>query len=696
MAIDLYSSCPCGSGKKFKWCCQPIQEQIDKAYQQNTDGQHEAALRIMNQVTQEHADNPQAWGQLAQLLFSNEQAEEAETALEKALTLDKDYAFGYMLKGHFRLYEGEIAGALMLFRRATELYDPETKTILAQLYFNIFDCEMRLNHPVAAHVAAEKALHLNPANEELRSGLATVFGPENSNLPQAAKKEYRYQTAAASAGSERRAAWDKALAQTKGRLKDAVQAFQALTGEDENDAAAWYNLGLSHAWNGNNLAAVDALDRYVGLEEDDVKAEEAWALAETLLCGQGTEDRANFVEHSVVVPLANPEKFVTYLGELEQQGLLFGARVDEENGILSALLLEKPGPALTAEQEAQQAPRFSAHLVFMGNVLRIWSTNKERLEKQFRSMESQIGPSVSQASWVRGPVKFQDVLVEFFIFPRVLSGDQAGAGALLAKHIEREFEEGWIHRPAKSLGNVSPTEAAGKGKAGKKLRGLLRFIEDCGAMLKLPYDFNRLRQKLGLGGEAAPQKAVGVDVSAMNVAELAGVDVKTLEPGQLEQAFQAAMKLDAREVAGQFAHEIVARPASAERPDRYFWHNHLVQLALARGDTGAALEHVNDGEKDDCEGNEGRRRNDYELRRGQVHAKAGQFAEAQDVFDRLIARSPDDLKYRAAAAESMISGKQGQRAKTYLSAGLDLAKKQQNRDLEGHFQELLGAAERMA
>ena len=50
MALDLYTPCPCGSGKKFKWCCQPIHVDIDRAFRQDQEGQHEAALRTMDEV----------------------------------------------------------------------------------------------------------------------------------------------------------------------------------------------------------------------------------------------------------------------------------------------------------------------------------------------------------------------------------------------------------------------------------------------------------------------------------------------------------------------------------------------------------------------------------------------------------------------------------------------------------------------
>ena len=45
MSLDPYVSCPCGSGKKFKWCCAPYYPQVEKAFDLERQGQHEAARR---------------------------------------------------------------------------------------------------------------------------------------------------------------------------------------------------------------------------------------------------------------------------------------------------------------------------------------------------------------------------------------------------------------------------------------------------------------------------------------------------------------------------------------------------------------------------------------------------------------------------------------------------------------------------
>src|SRR5271155_3450843 len=120
MAIDAYAPCPCGSGKKFRWCCQPIHEDVAKAMRLEQEGQHEAALRTMDEVVAKHATNPEVWGRKAQLLYQQQKFDESEAALQKAFEQNPRYAFGHYLQGRFRHLEGEIAGALILFRRAAE------------------------------------------------------------------------------------------------------------------------------------------------------------------------------------------------------------------------------------------------------------------------------------------------------------------------------------------------------------------------------------------------------------------------------------------------------------------------------------------------------------------------------------------------------------------------------------------------
>lgn len=703
MAIDPYAPCPCGSRKKFKWCCQPIHVQLDRALHLEAEGQHEAALRLVDAVVAENPANPEPLGRKAQVLYQNHREEEAEKALQQAFAINPEYPFGHLLQGLFRQEEGEIPGALLMFRKAADLYDPEARDYLAQIYSLIANCELKLNRPVAAHAALKLAARCDPANENLRKALGELFDAGQGRLPASARRDYTFQSPPAGADSPRRDAWNRALASAAAKLPDAASAFEQLTNEDGDDAAAWYNLGLARAWLGQNHAALEALDRYVALEADEARAGAAWALGEVLRAGHGMLEEADYVEHAALFQIRDPRRFSFLLEELQREHRFAPLQVNQEQGIITGVILERPA-ALTPELAATQMVGLGAYLLIVVDHLRLWHTNSWALTQAREEISRRAGPALAEVRTEQNPANFNDLLAEAVAFAVQPISEEQGKQRVRA-FMERFFEETWLQRPLKSLNRIPPIDAAGNPTLKKKLGGCVQFLQDCAGPTQ-NYDFDRLRRKLGLlsgiAGEgsaapatAAPAPAPALDITSLGAAELAALPADALAGEQLEQAFQTALQLDARELAGKFARLLAALPARPDRPrDRFPWYLHLVQLAQSAGDFDAALDAVNAGEKADCEENEGRRRHDYELRRAQLHAKRGDADSAHDLFDQLIQRVPSELRYRGSAAEAMLSAKQSAHALHFAEQGLAKAREQNDRDSEQYFMELVEAAKR--
>jgi hypothetical protein len=57
--VDPYSPCPCGSGQKFKWCCQKVESYAARAGKLHDGGQVEAALQALDEGLRKVPDN--AW-----------------------------------------------------------------------------------------------------------------------------------------------------------------------------------------------------------------------------------------------------------------------------------------------------------------------------------------------------------------------------------------------------------------------------------------------------------------------------------------------------------------------------------------------------------------------------------------------------------------------------------------------------------
>jgi tetratricopeptide (TPR) repeat protein len=703
MAQDPYEPCSCGSGKKFKWCCQPIFVGINRAWEQEAAGQHEAALRLMDQVVQEHGGNPEAWGQKARLLYSHGKVEEAEAALQKAFDLNPNYPAGLFLRATFRFQEGEIPGALLLARKAADAYDPEARPYLAEVYYLISECEMRLNRPVAARAALRLVTRWTPGEEDIQKSFEGLFGPEG-RLPAAARREYSFRSPPASAGAKR-AAWDRALqAADTPRLTDLVRLFELLTSEDPTDAPAWYNLGVARAWLGDNRAALEALARYVELEADEQAAGEAAALMEVLRCGAGQEDECDYAEHAFGHQFRDPQPVINLLQEWERSGRLIPLPTQQEGMFMGLVLELTTAQLITVGAPAADAGRLGGYIVIIGNLLQVTSPLKEPFDRIRDEVRQRLALSLAELQERRAPIQFQDVVGEALLFPFKRAEDNTGR---VLQHAEKHYEENWIHKPRRSLSGNTPVDAAAHPRLRKLLRGVIGFIQDCakGGMIA-NYDFDRLRRKLGLleGGAAAPSvppdaqataaSAAALDIARMGAPELANLKVAELSDEQLEHAYQAAVKLDAEELAANFAKSLVARPPRPEHADRFPWYAFLTQHALKSGDKDAALDYVNEGEKADCEHNEGRRRNDYELRRGQVHVKRGEVEAAADVFQRLIERAPTNFRYRGSAAEAMLALKQGARALRFAEEGVTAARQANDRDSEQYLQELVAAAKK--
>jgi tetratricopeptide (TPR) repeat protein len=714
MTPDLYSPCPCGSGKKFKWCCQPIWVGIEHALTQQANGQHDAALRIIDQVVKEHPGNPEAWGQKARLLYLNERTDDAEEALQKAFDINPSYPFGLTLRAEIRFQEGEIPGALLLARRATAAYDPLARDQLGGVYWLIFQCEDRMHRPVAARAALRLMVHFHPESEEVRQTFDAAFGDE-SPFPLAAKRDYKLLSPPGPTTPARRELFEKIRAGgVTPRLADLATTFETLTKQEPQEPSGWFNLGLSRAWLGENAKAIEALERYIELEPNESAAATAAALGEVLRLGRDLEDQTDYHQYTLACQIRTAEPVNNLLRGWDEARRLLPVRSEQPN-VMHAVILETTSTGLvTVGRPASETGRLAGYLVIAGNIFQINSPVKEPFERLKAEVRQAFNLALGELHEREGPGSFREVNAEAVLLPVGRPTEEFPKRAL--EYAAHFYEDVWIHRPSRSLSGISPAEAVGSPRLRKKVLGMIQFLAECAAdgMLSA-YDFDRLRRKLGLldaPPKAAPAAGVTTtqpqpaaqltakapavvgDISAMSAAELGALELGALADEQLEAAYQTAHRLSAEELTANFAQALVSRPARAERPDRFPWFSYLIQKSLREGNTTAALDQVNEGQKQDCEQNEGKRRNDYELRRAQVHVKRGEADEAHDIYQRLIERVPTNVGYRGDAAEAMLRLKQPARALQIATAGLEVARRQNDRDNEERLMDLANAAKR--
>jgi tetratricopeptide (TPR) repeat protein len=738
MPLDPYTPCPCGSGKKFKWCCAPYFPTIEKAFEQERQGQHEAALQTMQGLLAAHPTSAPVRGFYAQFLYNagmaertpeeqTKKVERAEEALAEALKLNPNFGMAHFLRGQFRENEGEYIGALLLYRKAAEAYDPEAHNQLTSVFLKIYQFEATmLNRPVAARAALERAVHFQPADPELRAQLDEEFGPDGP-FPAAASKKYAFRPTAKPVPE----------AAATGRYSDARKAFEELTQLTPDDPAAWFNLGVVLAWMGEQPRAVAALVKSIELETDDYRAEEAGALAEVLRCGYGMENDTDHLSHSFVMPIRDPQPVQGLLQTYSQSGKLRGVRVNRETNVIVGLIVEEL-PSLIAVGSVTLA-RVAARLMIGQGAVRLSHPNRESVAKVADDIRTALQLAVEQPVESTTALSFGDVVLEALAQPTG-SADEALLEAKLRDYATHYFEDVWIHRPLKALSGNSALDAVGSKVLRKHVFGVVKFLADCFESIVpqkqvgqdlVPlnlYDFAGLRHKLNLeyvradppkvhvpveapaapaappapapsapvaaAGAARPPEPKKRDIGSMNAAELAALDLAALSVGELEHAMLAAVKLDARDLAVAFAQAGLVKPFDAATPDRYRLYAVAITGAATGGDTTRAAELIDRGAQYDADHNGGQRATDYKLQKTRLYVKAKDADRAATEYESLVAMHPDEGKFYTTAAEDMLRLRAGAKALQFAEAGLEAARRTNNRDLEGHCEELVAAAKR--
>lgn len=691
MSIQPYDLCPCGSGKQHKWCCQSYYPIFIKALEQLEKGQKATARSTIDGLTTKFADIPQAWCYRADCLSRMEEREEAEKAVEQALKLAPDLPFANFMKGMFRFDEGETAGALLLFRRAAEKFSHDAKPMRAEVYSRIAQLDLQENRPVASLAAIKKALESLPNDAELRNSYEAIFGKE-SRLLASARADYQFRT---SPNAEIATAMAPALELAKaGQWTDAAKQLDPLARQYPDSMAVHFNLGLLRAWLGDNKRAIELLVKATELSDDTAEQVESMVLGEILRSARGLEANSDYLEHRIYFQIKDGPAFAKLFNTWATTDRLMVMNSDEENATMSALVLE--AAALVGVSTGSRFAHLQSFLVLEKDIVRIWHHTRAKVDSLAQEIRQTLGQGISEPHYELGATAIGDILADMMVFPLQEETPQEEITKKREEAARTYFEDTWLPKSLKSLNGGSPLDAANHPTLKKRLPGLVQYLEESfyggskptEEQLKTTvYDLNRLRKKLGLVVTEVPGQ---LDFDMMDTARLATLDVSILTTDQLVSGFQAALKLDAPDVATKYAKARIA----INEGDRYPFYQHLISQARQEGNHTAVMELLTAAVEADRATNDHKRALQYRILTGQALARAGKIDEAYTLFKQAVAETPTELSLYGPAAETMLGKNLGAKAMEFITSGLELARSKSDRNAEQQFLELTEAAKK--
>ncbi len=591
MAVDPYAPCPCGSGKKLKFCCADLAADIEKIDRLAASDQPHAALvhvdkllakepdraslldikamlelalhefdaaeKTLQHFLANHPDNPSAHGQAALLAAARGDTQKAVARLQDALERTGDAIPARVFEaiggvGHALLLDGKIVAArahLLLYAGMAPKGDNRAIELLLRL-------NMQGGLPLM-----------------LRDNLLLFENP---------------------AGVKNRAAFDEALRLARrGQWRRAEAEFAKLLDPTAPPSAVLYNLAVVCGWQAADAEFAQGLHHFAKLDvplDDAVEAEALAQLIDPALDDATLESvRLTYAiadDDAAIERLASDRRIESY--ELDPEML------DEEETTRprsTHILLDRPAPRSGAELTVDEAPNVLAFVSVYGKRtdrdgrIEVTTDRDDRFDEVQRLVAEILGDAIApdaSEELVAEKSRSDEALSWRWRLPDDTPPERRRQ--LLAERRRRAILDGWIAAPRAALGGLTPTEAAAKPEWRVPLLASVLLLEQATVNPQERGLFQELRAKLGLPAAETIDPDT-VDWDRVPLVRLSRINVETASDERLVQMFNRAAMSGASATVLAAAEEIVSREAIVDGVDAAYR-----QLVRAEPNPDRALE----------------------------------------------------------------------------------------------------------
>lgn len=342
MALDPYALCPCGSGKKSKFCCLDISADMEKVGRLKANGQTAQALRAVEKVREKHPDSP--WGITTQaaLLNDSQRFADARDVLVALLRAEPAHPLGNAL---YAMTEFNLTGwpdAKKIIHRAFKAclkHRPDAVYSLANAVAHqlIDDDEVMAGRQ---HLAVAMRFAPQEVRQQVFIELMELDGDSSQFFPFRGPYSLHTQDVPEAV----KPAFEKAMRVASiGCYAEAAESIQGLIaegdwGDDSVPVSLHGDLGLLHAWDGNIAAAGQAL-RDAAANTDDVDQAAEWLALAALLEIQNGDDSA-----PLMARLFRTDELGKAASAFSESPRLVKAESVQENAATLFLVLDRDEP----------------------------------------------------------------------------------------------------------------------------------------------------------------------------------------------------------------------------------------------------------------------------------------------------------------------------------------------------------------
>ncbi len=604
MQLDSYTTCPCGSGKKIKFCCsKDLLHELDKILRALSGEQYISALDQTAKLISERGPRAALLAIQAETQIALQQLPEAEQTAHKLLEIMPHSSVGLAILAISSVVNGKVDDAVKHLQHSIENVEHSMSGVTASAMSIVAQALLQAGKVLAArgHLLMRAGLTGGEDREAVESLLELN---RIDRLPTMLKQDFQYGECLPDAPwhGEFEAAMKSAR---RGAWLAACESLESLDQKVPYQQGVVRNIAILRGWLGQDPEACAAWRQYTSLpaiSEDE--AVETEAVCQLLI-------RPDSVEFMDSLRISHPIRNIEQLMEV----LLSDKRVEtvpvdpqevvEEGqpppkGVFK--LLDRPMPASHVGLEYGDLPMVLGDIIVFGKQTDREARLEFEVERSNRFDEAKSKLMEVAGEWIQSPAKeevqgqvsaLQAALNPEVRFPRDITPEHAVP--LLNAQRDSIYASVWPDLPRSIFDGKSAREAA---------RDRVLRIRVMAAILNLElateeqavkdgFDFNNLRRELGLPTRGT-YRIQGEQLLSVPVSRWARVEFAELSDDELLDAFRLITLKNLRSAMRRCANELVARASIAEKIDLAEVYRLLVTVSA---DAEEALQHIDSGRR---------------------------------------------------------------------------------------------------
>ena len=668
--LDVYAPCPCGSGKKVKFCCSAALPEMDRIVRLHDKGQLRPALDALAKLAEQFPNAPIISITRVQLLMEGQLFTHAADEMREFLKLHPESGNGTALLALARFMDVGFHDAKPEIHRAFQVCQQSAPDVLASLAMHLGDDFGRRN-PMACREHFGLALRLTTDAEERQQLFSQLMKLDSSpEFPYPLRGTHHLERLDPVEGLEKELKNAYRLS-ISGCWEISAKLFQKLADKAPTNWAVWKNIGLCRAWDDNPSGAAEAFHKAAELAPDFESAVECETMAQLLELGQ--------IEETVPVKisryrLSSVGRALSILDQLPRVVRLQIPKEDAPNGVRTLaryFVLDIPAPADSEPVRDDNLPvvqtEITIYLVANPNrveegILSLFGVECAARTESTQFVETALAselvsePPAPQHDHDHGPDCDHDhdhdaapVLKREAVSRRVLAElmpmqhrEYFGSRLSMTERRERfrrdcvKFvKETWSRTALKRLGGKTPREAAADPALRVKVAAAIHSLQGIDYGSTFFVNFDELRTEWGVQHEQ-PSVFNDQTINALSTMQSHRLPLKELSLEQLGHVLQRAMLVRHAPFTYAVLKETVSRGLEhLQGMTKPLFFKTIADVSRELGHTAEAAEWAKQGRLEADRGDDFRVKLECATREFEIRLEAPNDPELPAIIDRL-------------------------------------------------------------